>query len=81
MTKQSEFPPGWDEARVERAYMSVMSSGHADPKPADLDLMRDLVESGSHDSVIDECFRMEDMVAAHTYVETGHKFGNVVVRM
>jgi NADPH:quinone reductase-like Zn-dependent oxidoreductase len=62
-------------------YMSVMSSGHADPKPADLDLIRDMVESGSYDSVIDECHSMEDMVAAQKYVETGHKFGNVVVRM
>jgi NADPH:quinone reductase-like Zn-dependent oxidoreductase len=63
------------------AYMSVMSSGHADPKPADLDLIRDMVESGSYDSVIDECYSMEDMVAAQSYVETGHKFGNVLVRM
>jgi NADPH:quinone reductase-like Zn-dependent oxidoreductase len=67
--------------RSDGAYMSVMSSGHADPRPADLDSIRDMVESGRYDSVIDRCYDMEDMVAAQNYVETGHKFGNVVVRM
>jgi alcohol dehydrogenase len=66
--------------RPDGAYVSV-SSGHSDPRPADLNLIRDTVESGSYDSVIDEIYRMEDMVAAQKYVETGHKFGNVVVRM
>jgi NADPH:quinone reductase-like Zn-dependent oxidoreductase len=67
--------------RTDGVYMSVISSGHAGSKPADLDLIRDMVESGSYDSVIDECYNLEDMVTAQEYVETGHKLGNVVVRM
>lgn len=67
--------------RPNGVFVSVMSSGHAHPRPEDLDLIGSMVQSGSYQSVIDSCYDLGDMVAAHEYVETGHKFGNVVVRM
>ncbi|MDH5784496.1 MAG: NAD(P)-dependent alcohol dehydrogenase [Chromatiales bacterium] len=38
-----------------------------------------LVVQGALKVVIDRCFRMDEIVAAHHYVEQGHKSGNVVV--
>ena len=78
---KTSYPVAKEILRPDGAYMSVISSGHADSKPPDLDLIRDMVESGSYDSAIDACYDLEDMVAAQKYVETGHKFGNVVVRI
>jgi NADPH:quinone reductase-like Zn-dependent oxidoreductase len=50
------------------------------PRPThqDLDLLRRLAESGALKPVIDRCYRLEEIVEAHRYVELGHK-GNVIV--
>jgi NADPH:quinone reductase-like Zn-dependent oxidoreductase len=41
--------------------------------------LRQVCESGVLRPVIDGCYRLEEIVEAHRYVDQGHKRGNVVV--
>jgi NADPH:quinone reductase-like Zn-dependent oxidoreductase len=46
-----------------------------------LALLSQLFDAGKLQAVIDKTFDFKDMQAAHAYVDSGRKKGNVVVRV
>lgn len=45
----------------------------------DVEFFKDLAEKGQYKPIIDRVYRLDQIVEAYTYVETGQKIGNVVI--
>ncbi len=56
-------------------------TGAAASKSEDLIHIKDLVEMNGFTTYIDKEFSMDNIVAAHTYIEAGHKKGNLILNI
>jgi len=59
-------------------YISV-DGGIPKLSSKNLVILQELIDNGHFKAVIDRCYPLEQIVKAHSYVEKGHKKGNVVI--
>lgn len=62
-------------------YVTVEGQGMSQVKPDDLELVRELMESGKIKAVIDRRYALEQIPEAHRYAETGRKKGAVIIQI
>lgn len=62
-------------------YVSVITSGHAASGVKEMDFLLQLAAEGKVNPVIDKTYPLEEVVAAHEYVDSGRKRGAVLLSL
>ncbi len=66
-------------------FVSLFMSGKkaklivANANNSDLGILRELIESGKVDPIVDRTYSLEEVAAAHTYSETGRAVGKIAI--
>ena len=64
-----------------KSSIKIILGQNSPETPEALDFLKDLAETGKLKVVIDRTYSFEEIVDAHSYVEQGHKRGNVVINL
>jgi NADPH:quinone reductase-like Zn-dependent oxidoreductase len=59
----------------------LVHGGNVPNRSEDLAFLVQLAEAGQYQAVIDRSYELSDIVEAHSFAETGHKKGNVVLHV
>ena len=62
-----------------RAVMAATGLRPAKDQAADIDILKGMHNAGTLRAIIDRVYPLNDIATAHSYVEAGHKKGNVVI--
>jgi NADPH:quinone reductase-like Zn-dependent oxidoreductase len=62
-------------------FKSVEGLDMASEEIIQLEFLRELFEKGKYKATIDKVYSIDEIVAAHRYVDTGRKKGNVVIKI
>ena len=91
LTPQGIFlEAGFSMGFLSQALLTSMGSGKKartaatglrkpEERTQDLELLKDLIQSGQIKPVVDRIYPLEQIAEAHRYVELGHKKGNVAI--
>lgn len=71
----------WQHLLKESGRFVTVAEGYATESLAQLQMLKDLFESGDLKAVIDKTYYLDEIIDAHRYVDSGRKKGNVVVKI
>jgi NADPH:quinone reductase-like Zn-dependent oxidoreductase len=80
-SKTSTFKENCQKALAPGGQYSSVDSGNPQNSLAEMETLKELVETGRFKAVIDRSYPLAEMAAAHHYVDQGHKKGNVVINV
>lgn len=77
----SDLKGMWGARGNSRRSGKLVTWSDSKPLAEELSFLVELAETGNFRAVIDRTYELDEIVAAHRYVDTGRKRGNVVVRV